>query len=299
MPSIYPKIDDSWILTALMENIGDSIYIKDLQCRLMRVSRKMALDLGYEDESNIIGKTDIELFGEEFGRKTIEDDTQVMTSGEPIVGMIESYVNKQGKINWTSTTKLPLHDDSGAVVGLLGITREINELKQSEQDFQRLATHDQLTSLPNRFLLMDRMNQAILNAKRTQGVFAVLFIDLNKFKLVNDKYGHEKGDQLLVEVALVLSSTVRRSDMVARYGGDEFVIVLEGLKKAEDSVLVAKKIANLVRSYFEAMDIAITISIGISLYPMHSEDVETLIYLADQAMYEAKLNQSGCKLAVI
>lgn len=259
----------------------------------------MALDLGYEDESNIIGKTDIELFGEEFGRKTIEDDTQVMTSGEPIVGMIESYVNKQGKINWTSTTKLPLHDDSGAVVGLLGITREINELKQSEQDFQRLATHDQLTSLPNRFLLMDRMNQAILNAKRTQGVFAVLFIDLNKFKLVNDKYGHEKGDQLLVEVALVLSSTVRRSDMVARYGGDEFVILLEGLKKAEDSVLVAKKIANLVRSYFEAMDIAITISIGISLYPMHSEDVETLIHLADQAMYEAKLNQSGCKLAVI
>ncbi|MDO8969578.1 MAG: PAS domain-containing protein, partial [Saprospiraceae bacterium] len=152
---------DEWVLNALMENTGDSIYIKDRQCRLWRVSRKMAASLGFDDPADIYGKTDVELFGEEFGKKTIFDDLQIMETGQPKMAMVESYINKHGETNWTSTTKLPLLNEAGEVVGLLGITREINELKNSEIGFQWLATHDSLTSLANRFLLTDRIEQAI------------------------------------------------------------------------------------------------------------------------------------------
>jgi diguanylate cyclase (GGDEF)-like protein/PAS domain S-box-containing protein len=298
MSPSYPKIDDAWILNALMENASESIYIKDLQCRLLRVSRKMANDLGFEDDSAIIGKKDVDLFGSKFGQKTMDDDTQVMKSGQPVFGMIESYINKQGIVNWTSTTKLPLRDDSGAVVGLLGITREINELKNSEQDYAHLATHDQLTSLPNRFLLMDRITQSLLKARRANTEFAVLFLDLNEFKLVNDKYGHDKGDQILKDIAQVLLSCLRESDMVARYGGDEFVILLEELKRVEDSVVVARKLTKIVQDHFRGTGPMISLSIGISIYPQHGEDVESLLRIADHAMYEAKLNHNAWKLAV-
>ena len=139
------EIEDSWVLNTLMENTADSIYIKDRQCRLWRISRKMALDLGANDPSEIYGKTDVELFGEELGNRTLIEDKEVMEQGIPKVGLIEKYINKKGDVNWTSTTKLPLKDANGTIIGLLGITREINDIKSSEMGFQWLATHDLLT----------------------------------------------------------------------------------------------------------------------------------------------------------
>lgn len=281
-------IKDAWILNALMENTGDSIYIKDRQSRLWRVSRKMAADLGFEDPSRVYGKTDIDLFGEEFGRKTMADDQQVIETGQPKMGFIESYVNKHGETNWTSSTKLPLRNDTGEIIGLLGITREINDLKHSEIGYQWLSTHDPLTSLANRYLLSDRIEQAIFHAKRNRCLFALLFIDLNDFKMVNDIAGHEKGDYFLKKLAQVLTRNVRSSDTVARIGGDEFVVLLDGLTTVEEAERVARKLVEVIRGQVDEVGHIITASVGVSTYPLDGETSEALLKAADSAMYLAK-----------
>ncbi len=281
-------IKDSWILNALMENTGDSIYIKDRQCRLWRISRKMASDLGIEDPQKIFGLTDIELFGEEFGKKTMIDDQMVMETRKPKIGLIESYLNKHGETNWTSTTKMPLLNEEGDVIGLLGITREINELKNSEIGFQWLATHDSLTSLANRYLLSDRIEQAIYHAKRNACIFALLFIDLNGFKKINDIAGHAQGDLYLKKLAKVLTRNVRSSDTVARIGGDEFVVLLDGLNRIDETILVVKKLKEAIEKQVDEKTHTVTAAIGVSTYPADGDSPEMLLKAADQAMYNAK-----------
>src|SRR5665811_985876 len=238
-----PKIlGDLFLFHALMESTADSIYFKDRECRLLRVSRKMAKDLGFSDPAELIGKTDIDLFGEAFGQGTRVDDIRVMETDRPIIGLVESRKMENGQTNWTLATKLPLHDESGAVIGRVGITREINEIRQTEVALQHLATHDTLTDLPNRFLMVDRLHQLLARAKRSDTAFAVLFMDIDRFKEVNDTYGHEFGDLLLRAVALRLTKSVRQSDTVARIGGDEFVIVLETVHQIGEADAVANNV---------------------------------------------------------
>jgi diguanylate cyclase (GGDEF)-like protein/PAS domain S-box-containing protein len=283
-------INDSLLLAALMENVADSIYFKDRARRLIWVSTKLVKDLGYADANMILGKTDEDLFGEEFGQKTGVDDLGVMESGKPIIGLVESRAMEDGSTNWTSTTKLPIHDKDGEVIGLLGITREINELKQVEQDLQYLATHDVLTSLPNRFLLFDAMEQAIKRAKRNKKMFAVLYLDLDGFKKINDEQGHHMGDRVLKEIADRLSTSIRGIDRVARLGGDEFAVILEDVNEPTDAVLVAEKIREVVDQRFDflADQTGVTASIGIGLYPLHGKSAAALLRASDQAMYKAK-----------
>jgi PAS domain S-box-containing protein len=125
--------DEKALMDALMDNIPDSIYFKDRQCRLTRINRKMMRDLNLDDMSQAVGKTDVDLFGEEFGRKTLAEDQRIMTTGEPITGFVESRQLEDGQINWTSTTKVPLRDAGDQIVGLVGITREINEVMRAQE----------------------------------------------------------------------------------------------------------------------------------------------------------------------
>lgn len=280
---------DEWVLKALLDNIGDSVYIKDRECRLWRISRKMADYFTENGITEVIGKTDIELFGEAFGKKTRVDDQQVMETGLPKINLIESYVDFTGSANnWTSTTKLPIYNDNGEVVGLLGITREINELKNSEIGFQWLATHDSLTSLANRFMLSDRIEQAIFHAKRNKSLFALLFIDLNGFKSINDKAGHAMGDHYLKKVAQTLTKNVRSSDTVARIGGDEFVVLLDGITNTDEPAKVAAKLSEKIRLWVDEEEHSVTAAIGISTFPADGEEAELLLKVADHAMYLAK-----------
>ncbi len=125
--------DERALLNALMENIPDSIYFKDADCRLTRISHKEMKDLGFDDPSQVLGKTDADLFGEEFGHKTRIDDMRVIATGERVIGLVESRDLGDGRFNWTSTTKVPLRNADGKIVGLVGITREINELMETRQ----------------------------------------------------------------------------------------------------------------------------------------------------------------------
>ena len=289
------SLDDGFLFRSLMETMVDSIYFKDRQCRLVRVNRKMALDLGRADPEELIGRTDIELFGREFGETTMLDDARIMETDEPIIGLTESRQLESGQVNWTLTTKTPLHDLSGTVVGLLGITREINELKRAEMTLEHLATHDTLTGLPNRYLMFDRLNQLLVRAARYGLSFAILFIDLDGFKRINDSRGHDVGDLVLRGVAERLTRNLRAADTVARIGGDEFVVLLESLRAGPDATALADKIRSTVGMPFALPggDAAVTVSIGIGQYPDDGRDAEELLKAADVAMYRAKRRRAA------
>ena len=288
MPGSDPPSDEL-LFHALMESTADSIYFKDRDCRLLRVSRKMAQDLGVADPADLIGKTDVDLFGEVFGRATRQDDLRIMETNRPIVGEVEGRRMDDGRTNWTLTTKLPFHDESGNVIGLVGITREINEMRQTEATLEHLVTHDTLTDLPNRFLMVDRMNQLLFRARRSSSVFAVLFMDIDRFKDVNDSCGHEFGDFVLRALSERLAKSVRQSDTVARIGGDEFVIILDPAQQIRADAVALKVLHLLARPLtLEKHRVKVTVSIGISLYPENGADTDTLLRPADYAMYLAK-----------
>jgi len=281
-------IDDAWILRTLMENTIDGIYVKDRQCRIWRVSRKLADSLGCIDPTEIYGKTDIDLFGKEFGRKTMLDDLEVMESGVSKTGIIDKFKLPNGEYNWTSSTKMPLRNDRGEIVGLLGISREINEIKNAEHAFQWLATHDPLTKLPNRYLLLDRIEQAISLANRNRESFALLFIDINEFKKINDLQGHMQGDEYLIKLSDLLVQHLRASDTIARFGGDEFVVLLNEMSDRMVAKMVAEKIETLITDQVDPIHHSFTASIGLSIYPQDGTEAEVLLKTADLSMYAEK-----------
>jgi len=164
------------------------------------------------------------------------------------------------------------------------------QVEHYSQKMETLALYDALTGLPNRRLLMDRLSLAIAHAHRNRSTMAVLFLDLNKFKQVNDSLGHDAGDMLLNQVAARLIATVRQEDTVARLGGDEFVIALWELTQADDVARLASKVVqDLSKPYLiQGHDVHISASVGVGIYPIHGEDGETLMKSADTSMYEAK-----------
>ncbi len=294
------EFNEANLFHSIMDNTADSVYFKDRKCRLVRVSRHMADSLGFNHPDEIIGKTDVELFGREFGERTRVQDLKVMETGQPIIGLVESRDRPDGRKNWTSTTKLPLRNKKGEIYGLFGITREINELKQVENDLQFLATHDVLTSLPNRYLLFDRMEQAIFRAQRNATLIAVLFVDLDDFKNINDSYGHAVGDLILVQIATQLKLHVRELDTVSRFGGDEFVVVLEQVQNEDEVRQIANRIVNDINSDagIDPVVPTVTVSIGISLFPLHGTDITKLMWCADNAMYRAKLKKNAFEMYI-
>ncbi|MET0010695.1 MAG: diguanylate cyclase, partial [Candidatus Thiodiazotropha sp. 6PLUC4] len=192
-------------------------------------------------------------------------------------------------VEWLSISAV--YDQKGKLSHYVGIFSDMTQRKREEAELERLAFYDPLTGLANRLLLHDRLQQSCSYAKRNGSMVAVLFMDLDRFKAVNDSYGHEVGDQLLQEVSRRIQGVVREGDTVARLGGDEFVVVLRDLKDSDGVTLVAEKIVYAIDQpiHIQENHCAIEVSIGIALYPNHQE-VDSLLKLADHAMYEAKRN---------
>ena len=170
------------------------------------------------------------------------------------------------------------------------LKHELTQRKRAEEKLTRHAHYDNLTDLPNRRLFQSHLKQALELARRNQRSLAVLFVDLDHFKTINDSWGHAVGDRLLQGAAKWLKSCLRASDVVARLGGDEFIILLPEIAQAEDATTVAKKLLSALRKPFrvEGREIFTSASIGISLYPDDGDDAEILMKKADQAMYCVK-----------
>ena len=187
-------------------------------------------------------------------------------------------------------------------VALLGylhfyLLRMVGLMYETEQQMNHLASHDVLTGLPNRRLMLEQLDRAVQRCVRHKKSMALLFMDLNGFKPVNGKYGHEAGDEVLKQVAQRLSGTILASDMVARLGGDEFVVLVEDITDKDGVCDIVRKITAEIERPFrltEGSDVTISTSIGVAIYPRDGEDTETLLRNADTAMNEAKRNQSNC-----
>ncbi len=208
---------------------------------------------------------------------------------------------KDGRLAWGEVLIKPDHNDQGELIGYHGITRNVTERKPLEEQIRQMAFHDTLTNLPNRRLLLEHLEQAMSDSKRTRHHGALIYLDLDNFKPLNDLHGHAMGDLLLIEVASRLKGCVREADTVARIGGDEFVVVVRALdiqwaEAREQAVSVAEKIRpHLAEPYVlrsaPAAPVVVhecSASIGVALFCGHDESRDRLMERADQAMYQAK-----------
>jgi len=205
-------------------------------------------------------------------------------------------VNRDGHEVFIEDSVAPVHDREGAVTGAVIVFRDVSVARAQSEQIAHLAEHDSLTGLPNRLLFSDRVGQAISLARRHGGQAAVLFLDLDGFKKVNDSHGHTGGDELLKSIAKRLLVCVRTPDTVSRYGGDEFALLLQDLHRPEDAAAAARRILRTLGEVHsvDGRQLHVTASIGVSIYPDDGSDAETLIRNADTAMYWAKKNGSQC-----
>lgn len=199
-------------------------------------------------------------------------------------------VRPDGQVRWLEDKVVVGYGPDGRPARIDGVAHDITERKEHEARLQYLATHDALTDLPNRNLLDDRIFQAIAHAQRSESGFALLLLDLDRFKLINDGYGHGYGDALLLTLSERLKEAARESDTVARLGGDEFVVLLSPLRNAEEAIPVVRRIQNVFSAPFHVLDTELysSGSIGIAVYPGDGKDANALLKNADAAMYRAK-----------
>ncbi|MBV6342450.1 diguanylate cyclase domain-containing protein [Candidatus Magnetobacterium casense] len=197
---------------------------------------------------------------------------------------------KDGELYWEDQSISPIKNQSGQITHFVAVKTDDTERKRTEDQLYHMANYDALTDLPNRTLFYERLGEVLKISKRYEHQFAIMFVDLDNFKTINDVYGHDAGDQLLKEAAGRLRGCVRTSDTVARMGGDEFTVILSRISKAEDSVLIADYIIEALTRPFSIAgnDCFIGMSIGISVFPSDGDDVEVLVANADIAMYQVK-----------
>ncbi|WP_139206620.1 MULTISPECIES: DUF4084 domain-containing protein [unclassified Bacillus (in: firmicutes)] len=247
--------------------------------------------------SGIIGYTKEELIGKSAFSFISERNRPKMTNyflkakeGTP-QNFELSIKNRAGKELFVAFTVVPIIIDN-SIAGIFGIAKDITENKNNEEKISYMAYHDLLTNLPNRRLFERILNQSILDAKRSGSMLAIMFIDLDRFKYVNDTFGHNAGDQLLLQVAQRLEGCLRSNDVVARQGGDEFTLLAKGIKEIEDAGLIAEKILESLNEafYIDGREIRCTPSIGISIYHRDGNTTADLMKAADRAMYKAKEN---------
>lgn len=259
-----------------------------LDCSWGKVNPRLLAITGYAEE---------ELLGRSISELTHPDDIvnetrayrQLLLGDLPYYTREKRYVRKDGSVVWVGVTSSLARDDAGRALYFIAMVEDISERKRAEDRVRHLAGHDLMTGLPNRHRLLEHLQETLLAARHGRYQAGVLFVDMDKLKLINDSRGHEQGDQALVRFTRLLQQQVRSGDMVARIGGDEFVIVLgRVLSRAEVTAILDRTLRALARAAGSDTATAPSCSIGVSLFPDDGEDCRTLIRHADLAMYRAK-----------
>ncbi len=280
----------------VFDNTSEGLLVTDSEGIILAVNRALCETCGYGADE-LVGKTPAVLKSGAYESAFYEAMWYALKQDGGWRGEIKNR-RKSGEIYSAWATITGVSDPDGSIEQYVAVYSDVSILKASEERFQHLAHHDVLTGLPNRLLLHARLEHALERAQRKHRSVALLFIDLDQFKPVNDMLGHDVGDELLREVARRLQETVRKEDTVARLGGDEFVVLLEGLEAKEDAVHIAEKLlAALNRSIFlRDHQVMIGASIGIAFFPDEAADSAALFKLADERMYQAK--EQGRNLCV-
>ena len=288
------------ILSAHFDNTPLAVIEWDTALRIVRWSGQAEA---------IFGWTAAETLGRSLGgwRHVYEDDEpaamrmikDLVEGRERHATLLHRNYRKDGSVIWVEWHNSALRDAAGRVISILSLAQDVSSRIQAEERLQYMATHDGLTALPNNVLLNGRLEAAIARARRALRRVAVMFMDLDRFKDVNDSLGHRVGDLLLKEVANRVRAALRETDVLARISGDEFVIVLEDVVDEASPELVARKVLDEVRRAFnvEGHEIHVSASLGLAIHPEDGADADTLLKNADAAMYHAKeLGRNGFRL---
>jgi diguanylate cyclase (GGDEF)-like protein/PAS domain S-box-containing protein len=265
----------------LIEHAPIGIYYSDFSGKFLYGNKKAEEIIGYQKEE-LIGKNFLKL-------KLLGPKVLALNRLAKATGPDEFVLNRKDKTKVTVEINTEVIAINGTKV-VLGMVQDITKRKEAEVKIRKMAYHDALTGLPNRVLLVDRLKLAMARAQRTQKKLAVMLLDLDQFKDINDMHGHNVGDQLLRSVGKRLAELLRKSDTLSRMGGDEFYLLLVELTQVSDAATIAQKIMKAFQEPFVLDDhkLSITTSIGFALYPDDGGAVDTLLINADIAMYQAK-----------
>ncbi len=258
---------------------GNLNFFNDSMCRIAGCTKKELTGVNYQQFTDT-----------NTAQKVHRTFNRVYKTGQPVENFDWQIMGKNGTERHVEASISLQKDASGNPTGFTGIMRDITERKRMEQKLNHMATHDALTGLPNRLMFSEILNHAINTAQHHNRQLAVFFIDLDRFKSINDSLGHEAGDLLLIEMAKRFKQSLRTRDVVGRLGGDEFIILIEDIEALNHVIAFAKKLLRTVKKPMAILDeeCRVTASIGISLYPKDGEDEQALMKNADMAMYLAK-----------
>jgi diguanylate cyclase (GGDEF)-like protein/PAS domain S-box-containing protein len=299
---------DSQILEIIMNSSQDTIYFKDKESKFIANSKAHALQFGYNNPKDIIGKSDFDFFPKEFAQATFQDEKKIIETGIPILGKTEMCVTPEGNPTWYSVSKYPIFDDNRNIIGIWGSSRNITQLKLAEQELARLNKELEITNLKLRKLsdldgLSELYNQRRFHevlketlysyqSKRVHSkdaTFCVMLIDIDCFKMINDTYGHPTGDTAIKYIADLIQKNVREKDICFRCGGDEFAVILFDTN-LEAGMNMAKRLREIIgtsRFVHENEAITITVSLGIDNY-QDEDSINKLLSKIDKKLYHSK-----------
>lgn len=276
------------LMAQALASAANPIFITDESGQIIWVNDAFVRSSGYTPEE-AIGRTPAFLQSSRQSRSFYSKMWQTILAGQIWQGEIIDQ-RKDGTSYTVEEVVTPLFDKEGVITHFLAIQHDITQRKKESERDHYLAYHDVLTGLPNRAYFLDAQQKAISQAKRSQHMIATLFLDLDGFKPINDAFGHHTGDQLLVAVAERLRATMRQADVVARFGGDEFAVLITDIVDVNIAATLAHKLTDILSKPFvlRGQKLNVHTSVGIAVYPSDGENPEVLLTHADKAMYQAK-----------
>ncbi len=281
-----------------LDSIGDAVISTDAEGKITFLNQTAGRLTGWTaEEARGVPMEEVFRIVDATTRKAIANPMQIAIEQDQVGHLPGSciLIRRDGEEMFIEDSAAPIHGRDGKVTGSVIVFRDVSASRKLAEETMHASQHDFLTGLPNRLLLEDRLGQAIALAGRHKGILAVLYVDLDRFKGVNDSLGHLVGDKLLQSIAVRLQAQVRTPDTVSRQGGDEFVVVLQEVGSREGVEVVTKRILDAIAAVhvIGEYELIVTASIGVGLYPQDGMDAEALLKSADRALYQAKASGRG------
>jgi len=297
-------INERFIIETIMEHSQDTFYFKDKASRFLFVSKTVASRLGIDDPDYVIGKTDFDLFMEPHASKAFNDEQYIIRTGKPILGIVEMETWQDGSIQWVSTSKYPLMDSQGNIIGTWGVSRNITELKNAEEELERvnrelleansklevLSVTDSLSGLYNHRYFYEILEKEMARWKRSGTSDSVIVLmDIDNFKGLNDSQGHLAGDLSIRHIAGLIKDGIRKADYAFRYGGDEFIVLFTDTGIAGAKTPADKLLNHIAETPVSLGNSAATLTVsGGAAALSEGSDVNDLMNIADMRLYKSK-----------